>query len=58
MSNPATDARLRIGAAAALMPYGHGKVQDTGKKAEEREAAEKATSGKFARTKPPVRQVW
>lgn len=55
MSNPETEARLRIGAAAAQMPYVHGKVGETGKKAEKREAAEKAASGKFASTKPPVR---
>ena len=57
MSNPSTDARLRIGAAVALMPHVHGKVGATGKKAEKREAAEKAASGKYASLKPPVRLV-
>ena len=49
--------RRRLNAAAACLLYVHGKVGETGKKAEKREAAEKAASGKFASEKPPVRLV-
>ena len=57
MSNPANDARLRIGAAVALMPYVHAKLGETGKKDEKREAAKKAGGGRYASAMPPVRLV-
>ena len=57
MGNPAIDARLRIGAAVALMPYVHPKAGETGKKDEKREAAKKASAGKFAPSHAPVRLV-
>ena len=57
MSNPANDARLRIGAAVALMPYLHAKAGETGKKEGKREAAKNAGAGRYASTKPPVRLV-
>lgn len=54
-SNPANDARLRIGAAVALMPYVHAKLGETGKKDEKREAAKKAGALRCASSQPPVR---
>ena len=48
---------LQFKALIALLPYTHTKKGDGGKKDEKREAAEKAASGKFASTKPPIRLV-
>ena len=57
MSNPANDARLRIGAPVALMPYVHAKVGERDKKDEQQEAAKKAGAGRYASSQPPVRLV-
>lgn len=55
MNDPATNARLRIVAATAALPYVHeraGNVQG-GKKDKRAEAAQEAGKGKFAPSKPP-----
>ena len=54
---PANDARLRIGAAVALMRYVHAKVGEKDKKDEQQEAAKKAGAGRYASSQPPVRLV-
>ena len=55
MNDPASDARLRIVAATAALPYVHeraGNVQG-GKKDKQATAAQEARKGKFAPSKPP-----
>ncbi len=55
MNDPTSDARLRIVAATAALPYVHeraGTVQG-GKKDRRAEAAQEAGQGKFAPSKPP-----
>lgn len=56
MSDPANDARLRIGAAVALMPYIHAKKGE-GVKDAKQDAAKKAGAGRFGASKPPIRLV-
>lgn len=56
MGNPVNDARLRIAAAVALMPYIHSK-KDSGKKGEAQQASKKASTGRYASSPPPVRLV-
>lgn len=57
MNDGATDARLRISAAVALMPFIHAKVGELGKKDATQDAAKKAGAGRYASGKPPVRLV-
>ena len=57
VNEPTADMRLRLNAAVALMPYVHAKAGETGKKDAKQDAAEKAASGKFVSTNPPVRLV-
>ena len=57
VNEPTADMRLRLNAAVALMPYVHVKAGETGKKDEKREAAKKASAGKFAPSHAPVRLV-
>jgi len=57
MANPDIDARLRIDAAKALMPYVHPKLADAGVKDEKQAAAKKVASGKFGASAPPLRAV-
>ena len=52
MANPANDARLRVGAAVALMPYVHAKKVE-GSKDQKQDAAKKASAGRFGSSKPP-----
>lgn len=55
MNDSAVDARMRIVAATAALPYVHeraGNVQG-GKKDKRAEAAQEAGKGKFAPSKPP-----
>lgn len=55
MNDTASDARLRIVAATAALPYVHeraGNLQG-GKKDKRAEAAQEAGKGKFAPSKPP-----
>lgn len=47
------DPKLRKDAATALLPYHHGKVAEQGKKDAQKDAAMKATGGKFGRPAPP-----
>lgn len=57
MGNPANDARLRLAAAVAMMPYVHTKRSDTGKKDEAEKAAKRASIGRFASARPPMQLV-
>lgn len=53
MNDPDADARLRIDAAKALMPYVHKRIGDQGKKDERQDAAKKASEGKFKPAEAP-----
>lgn len=53
MNNTGLDARLRIDAAKALMPFVHHKKGEGGKKDERLDAAKKVASGKFGAFAPP-----
>lgn len=53
MNDPGLDARLRIDAAKALMPFVHHKKGEGGKKDERLDAAKKVASGKFGAFAPP-----
>lgn len=53
MNDNGEDARLRIDAAKALMPYMHQKVGEVGKKEERAEAAKKVGGGRFGAAQPP-----
>lgn len=57
MLNPGLDAKLRIDAAKALLPFKHVRKGEAGKKETRQEAAKKAGSGKFASSAPPLRVV-
>jgi len=57
MNDVALDAKFRIDAAKALMPFVHGKVGDQGKKEARADAAKQAGKGKFATTRVPLRAV-
>lgn len=55
VSDPSIDAKLRVDAAKALLPYKHAKIGEQGKKAARQEAAESVTKGgRFAATPPPT----
>ena len=56
MQNEAADMKLRLLAAATLMPYLHSK-QELGKKDIAAAAGKKAASGRFAASAPPLRVV-
>jgi len=53
MADADNDARLRVDAAKALLPYECQKVGDTGKKSAAQAAAKKASTGRFAPGAPP-----
>lgn len=57
MNDPLADARLRLDAAKALLPYIAQKPGEVGKKEERAQAAKKAGRGKFAPVAPPLRLV-
>ncbi len=57
MNAPDADAKLRVEAAKAVLPYEHGKVADQGKKDAKQEAAKQAGKGKFSQGKPPLSVV-
>lgn len=57
MANPTLDAKVRIDAAKALLPYKHVRKGDVGKKEERQDAAKKVSGGKFAAAAPPLRVV-
>lgn len=52
MNDSATDAKLRVDAAKALMPYVHERKGDAGKKAAQNEAAKQVAS-RFSASAPP-----
>jgi phage terminase small subunit len=52
MNDPALDAKMRIDAAKALMPFKHAKLGEGGKK-EQKDAAAKKVAGRFAAAAPP-----
>lgn len=52
MNDSATDAKLRVDAAKALMPYIHVRKGEGGKKEQQADAAKKVAS-KFAAAAPP-----
>ena len=56
MNDPGSDAKLRIDAAKALMPYMHKRLGEAGKKEEAADAAKKA-GNKFAVQPPPLKIV-
>ena len=53
MNDGALDAKLRIDAAKALMPFTHNKLGEGGKKDQRQDAARKAGAGKFGSAAPP-----
>lgn len=57
MNDLMTDAKVRVDAAKALMPYEHHKLGEGGKKEQKNEAAKKAGAGKFSSSAPPLRAV-
>jgi phage terminase small subunit len=56
MNDSATEAKLRVDAAKALMPFVHQKLGEGGKKEARQEAAKKVAS-RFAPAAPPLRVV-
>lgn len=57
MNDPIADARLRLDAAKALLPYVAEKPGEAGKKQQRAQAAKKVSGGKFASVAPPLRLV-
>ena len=57
MSNKDSDARLRMDAAKALMPFMHVKLGEGGKKNIKEDAAKKAGQGRFAAAAAPLKLV-
>lgn len=53
MNDSQTDAKMRVDAAKAMLPYVHQKLGEGGKKDAAADAAKKAASGKFAPSAPP-----
>jgi phage terminase small subunit len=53
MNDQELDARLRIDAAKALMPFTHSKLGEGGKKDQKQDAARKAGAGKYGSAEPP-----
>jgi phage terminase small subunit len=53
MNDSGTEAKLRVDAAKALMPFTHQKIGEGGKKDAKQDAAKKAGGGKFAPAAPP-----
>ena len=56
MNDAGSEAKTRVDAAKALMPYMHKRLGDAGKKEEQAEAAKKA-GNKFAVSPPPLKIV-
>jgi phage terminase small subunit len=54
MADSDNDARLRVDAAKALLPYEFQKVADSGKKEEQLAAVQRVMKGRFAPGKPPT----
>lgn len=53
MNDSGSEAKLRVDAAKALMPFVHQKLGEGGKKNAKAEAAKKAAGGRFAPKSPP-----
>ncbi len=53
MADPNADARMRMDAAKALMPFTHQKLGEGGKKDAANEKAKAAGQGKFGARQPP-----
>jgi phage terminase small subunit len=53
MNDQALDAKSRIDAAKALLPFTHAKLGEGGKKDQKNDAAKKAGSGKYGSAEPP-----
>lgn len=57
MNDPALDAKMRIDAAKALMPFKHHKLGEGGKKDEAADRAKKAGQGRFKAAPTPLKLV-
>jgi phage terminase small subunit len=57
MTDAKVDARLRIDAAKALLPYQHQKIGEAGKKEGKQAAAKVAGAGRFAPAVVPLKLV-
>ncbi|MBA3588292.1 hypothetical protein [Methylibium sp.] len=57
MNDRASEPRMRMDAAKALMPFMHHKLGEGGKKGARDEAAKKAGAGKFAASAAPLKLV-
>lgn len=53
MNDSGSDAKLRVDAAKALMPFVHAKQGETGKKDARNAAAAKTAAGRFSAAAPP-----
>lgn len=53
MNDSGTEAKLRVDAAKALMPFTHAKLGEGGKKDQKNAAAKTAGAGKYAPAAPP-----
>ncbi len=53
MNDFGSDAKLRVDAAKALMPFHHSRKGEAGKKDTAKEASEKAATGRFGVRQPP-----
>ena len=57
MNDFGSEAKLRVDAAKALMPFMHQRKGDAGKKQEKQDAAKQAGTGRFGTGAPPLRAV-
>jgi phage terminase small subunit len=57
MNDPEAEAKLRVDAAKALMPFMHQRKGESGKKEDRQTAAEEAAAGMYGTSKPPLRSV-
>ncbi|ROL64599.1 terminase small subunit [Pseudomonas vranovensis] len=57
MNDMGTEAKLRVDAAKALMPFVHPRKGESGKKEQAKEKAADAASGKFGARRGPLRSV-
>lgn len=54
MNDPEAEAKLRVDAAKALMPFMHQRKGETGKKEDKQTAAEEAAAGMYGTSRPPT----
>lgn len=57
MNDFGSEAKLRVDAAKALMPFMHQRKGDAGKKQDKQDAAKQAGTGRFGSGAPPLRAV-